>query len=310
MNVLVTGSSGLVGSAIKKISSTYNYNFTFVSSEDADLTDYIQTYEIFKKHSPDYVIHLAACVGGLFRNMNHRVDMLETNLMINFNVVKISHVLKVKKLICCLSTCIFPDEATYPINETMLHGGSPHHSNAAYAHAKRMVEVHCKSYREQYGDNFICVIPTNIYGPHDNYNLEDAHVVPALTHRCYLAKKENKQFVVRGSGSPLRQFIYSEDLAKLFMWVLENYTDKGSLILSPGEESEMSIKEIATEIAKSFDYEHRMEFDTTYEDGQFKKTADNTKLMNLIENFKFTDMKEGIPKNTEWFINNIESCRT
>ena len=173
----------------KKNLSTYDYDFIFVSSKDADLTKYNETYSLFKKLEPDYVIHLAACVGGLFKNMNQKVDMFEINNLINFNVVKISHEFKVKKLICCLSTCIFPDKTTYPIDETMLHNGPPHSSNDAYAYAKRMLEVHCKAYQEQYNDNFICVIPTNIYGPHDNYSLDDGHVIPALTHRCYLANK-------------------------------------------------------------------------------------------------------------------------
>ena len=262
MKVLVTGSSGLVGSAIKNISPNYPYDFIFVSSQDADLTDYMQTYNLFDKHKPDYVIHLAACVGGLFKNMNNKVDMFENNVLINFNVVKYSHTFKVKKLVCCLSTCIFPDNTTYPINETMLHDGPPHTSNDAYAYAKRMLEIHCKTYQDQFDDNFICVIPTNIYGPNDNYDLKDGHVIPALTHRCYLAKKEGKPFRVLGSGTPLRQFIFSEDLANLFMWTLENYNEKESLILSVGEKNEVAIKDVALEIAKSFDYEHMMEFDT------------------------------------------------
>ena len=309
MKVLVTGSSGLVGSAIKNISPNYPYDFIFVSSQDADLTDYMQTYNLFDKHKPDYVIHLAACVGGLFKNMNNKVDMFENNVLINFNVVKYSHTFKVKKLVCCLSTCIFPDNTTYPINETMLHDGPPHTSNDAYAYAKRMLEIHCKTYQDQFDDNFICVIPTNIYGPNDNYNLEDGHVIPALTQRCYLAKREGKPFRVLGSGTPLRQFIYSDDLAKLFMWVLENYNEKESLILSVGEKNEVAIKDVALEIAKSFDYEHMMEFDTRYSDGQYKKTADNSKLMNLIGDFEFTPIDKGIKKNTDWFIKNFDDAR-
>jgi len=309
MKVLVTGSSGLVGSAIKNISPNYPYDFIFVSSKDADLTDYMQTYNLFDKHKPDYVIHLAACVGGLFKNMNYKVDMFEKNTLINFNVVKYSHTFKVKKLVCCLSTCIFPDKPTYPINETMLHDGPPHASNDAYAYAKRMLEIHCKTYQDQFDDNFICVIPTNIYGPNDNYNLEDGHVIPALTQRCYLAKKEGKPFRVLGSGTPLRQFVYSDDLAKLFMWTLENYNEKESLILSVGEKNEVAIKDVALEIAKSFDYEHMIEFDTRYSDGQYKKTADNTKLINLIGDFEFTRIDQGIKKNTEWFIKNFDDAR-
>ena len=172
-----------------------------------------------------------------------------------------------------------------------------------------MLEIHCKTYQQQYDDNFICVIPTNIYGPNDNYNLDNGHVIPALTHRCYLAKKENKPFRVLGSGTPLRQFIYSEDLAKLFMWTLENYDERESLILSVGEKNEVSIKKVATEIAKSFNYEHMIEFDKRYSDGQYKKTADNSKLISLTKDIVFTSIQEGIKDNTKWFIDNFDIAR-
>ena len=197
MIILVTGGTGLVGQAIQKIKNSYSeYSFYFLGSQDADLTSYLETRKIFEKVSPQYVIHLAACVGGLFKNMNYKVDMYEKNILINFNVLKVCHELKVSKVVSCLSTCIFPDKTSYPINENMLHDGPPHDSNDAYAYAKRMLEIQSKAYQQQYNDNFICVIPTNIYGEHDNYSLEDGHVIPSLIHRCYLAKKniQNRSF--------------------------------------------------------------------------------------------------------------------
>jgi len=194
MKILITGGTGLVGKGIQSVSHKYNHEFVFVSSKDCDLSDFNATYNLFEKHKPDYVIHLAAVVGGLFKNMNYKVDMLEGNLLINYNVLKCCHLFKVKKCVSCLSTCVFPDKTTYPIDETMLHNGPPHQSNDAYAYAKRMLEVHSKAYQEQHDDNFICIIPTNIYGPHDNYSLEDGHVIPALIHRCYLCKKNNEVF--------------------------------------------------------------------------------------------------------------------
>ena len=190
----------------------------------------------------------------------------------------------------------------------MLHNGPPHDSNDCYAYAKRMLEVHSRAYNEEYGDNFVCIIPTNIYGPHDNYNLNDAHVVPALIHKCYLAKKNNEDFVVMGSGTPLRQFIYSEDLAELIMFVLEEYQEKDSIILSVSEKDEVSIKTVATLIAKAFNYQDRVVFDTTKSDGQYKKTADNSKLMSLIE-YNFTSIADGIEKSVKWFNKNYETLR-
>lgn len=307
MIVLVTGGSGLIGKAIESIKASYNYDFIFLSSSDCDLTNLSKTKEQFNKIKPDYVIHLAANVGGLFKNMNQKVDMFEKNLLINYNVIKCCHDFKIKKLISCLSTCIFPNDTTYPINESMLHNGAPHNSNDAYSYAKRMIEVHSKAYREQYNDNFVCVIPTNVYGEYDNFSLEDGHVVPALIHKCYLAKQNNEPFVVYGSGKPLRQFIYSTDLAKLILWVLENYSGE-PIILSPNENDEVTIKNVAELIAKEFDYDN-IKFDTSKSDGQFKKTADNTKLIDLYGEFKFTTIEDGIKKSVNWFMNNYKIAR-
>lgn len=299
----------MVGYAINNIKNNYNYDLIFVSSKDCDLTNFEQTFNYFNKYKPDFVIHLAAFVGGLFKNMNYKVDMLEKNLLINFNVLKVCHELKVKKVVSCLSTCIFPDNTTYPINETMLHNGPPHNSNDAYAYAKRMLEIHSKAYQEQYGDNFICVIPTNIYGKNDNYSLEDGHVIPALIHKCYLAKEKGEKFIVKGTGKSLRQFIYSEDLAKLIMWTLENYKEKESIILSVNESDEVSIEYIAKQIAKSYNYENMIEFDSSYSDGQYKKTADNNKLLSLYGEFEFKNLALGIEESVSWFNENFNTCR-
>jgi len=305
--ILVTGGSGLIGSALKKISSNYSYEFIFVNSKDADLTNPIDTNTLIGWHKPDYVIHLAANVGGLFKNMNYKVDMFEKNLMINYNVVKSCYKYNVEKSINCLSTCIFPNKTTYPINEEMLHNGPPHTSNDAYAYAKRMLEVQTTIYNNEKDTNYICVIPTSIYGEGDNYSLEDGHVIPALIHRCYLAKKNNEDFIVKGSGKPLRQFIYSQDLSKLFMWTLENFREKKPLILSIKDE--ISIEKVARLISREFNYEDRIKFDTSFSDGQFRKTADNTKLMNLIGDFKFTPIEEGIKNSVKWFIENYDFVR-
>jgi GDP-L-fucose synthase len=257
---------------------------------------------------PDYVIHLAAYVGGLFKNMKYKVEMYEKNILINYNVLKCSHDYNVKKVVSCLSTCIFPDKTTYPINETMLHDGPPHNSNDAYAYAKRMLEIHSRAYQEQFNDDFICVIPTNIYGEHDNFSLEDGHVIPSLIHKCHNAKQNKEKFIVRGSGKPLRQFIYSYDLARLLMWSLLEYKNRETIILSVGEKEEVSIKYVATEIAKQFNYEYMMDFDESYSDGQFKKTADNNKLLELNK-YSFIRIEEGIKRTVEWFIKNFNECR-
>lgn len=310
MKILVTGGSGLVGHGIQSIQAHYSeHEFIFLSSKDCDLLDISQTRKMFETERPDYVIHLAANVGGLFKNMNFKVDMYEQNITMNLNVLKCCHDFEVKKVVSCLSTCIFPDKTTYPITEEMLHNGAPHKSNHAYAYAKRMLEVQSKAYREQYFDNFICVIPTNIYGPYDNYSIENGHVIPALIHKCYLAKQNKERFQVCGSGSPLRQFIYSIDLAKLLMWSLLEYHEKDSIILADREENEISIEQVARMIAREFDYESNIFFDTFYSDGQYKKTVDNRKLRETYPNFKFTSMELGIQESVKWFQENYQDCR-
>jgi len=309
MKILVTGGTGLVGNGIQKIQNNYTHTFVFVGSKDCDLLNLDNVKQLFEQENPDFVIHLAACVGGLFKNINYKVDMYEKNTLINCNILKCCHDYKVKKVVSCLSTCIFPDKTTYPINEEMLHEGPPHPSNYAYAYAKRMLEVQSKTYQEQYGDNFICVIPTNIYGEHDNYSLQDGHVIPALIHKCYLAKQRQVPFTVCGTGKPLRQFIFSVDLAKLIMWSLLEYNEKESIILSVKESDEISIEQIARLIAREFNYEDNLVFDTSYPDGQYKKTADNSKLLKWNPNFSFTDIGEGINVSVKWFCENYELAK-
>ena len=304
--ILVTGGTGLVGSAMKEISSTYSYQFIFISSKDYDLTKEEQVEQLFITVKPDYVIHLAAYVGGLYKNMNQPVNMIEKNSKMNLHIVEACHRFKVKKLIACLSTCIFPDKTTYPINESMLHDGPPHSSNASYAYAKRLLDIQCQAYRQQYNSPFVCIIPTNIYGPHDNFSLEDGHVIPALIHQCWLAKQNGKPFVVRGTGSPIRQFILSTDLATIIMQLV-NYPNNIERVIIANNE-EVSIKQVAEYIASAFDYKDELVFDTSYSDGQYKKTADTSMLDHLVHP-TWTPLQEGITKTVEWFKNNVDTIR-
>ena len=323
--VLVTGGFGLVGSALRSVAGAdLKYKMTFMSSSECDLTDYDATLKYFRRVMPDAVIHLAAAVGGLFKNMKSKVDMFETNMQINMNVLRASHEVGICTVVSCLSTCIFPDDKAKhgPIDETMLHMGAPHSSNDGYAYAKRMLEVQSRCYREQHGRNYVCVIPTNIYGPHDNFHLEDAHVIPALIHKCFLAKQQGVPLVVAGSGAPLRQFIYSRDLALLLIWMLEHYDAKnddknkgegaGTLILSVDPEDEISIAQVVEHITASFGFDNDVTYDTAQPDGQFKKTADNTKFKNLYgykPPFAFTPIKWGVQETVQWFVQNYRTAR-
>jgi len=248
-------------------------------------------------------------VGGLFKNMRNKLKFFRDNMSMNDNVLLCCHTMGVKKCISCLSTCIFPDKVQYPLDETMVHNGPPHPSNEGYAYAKRMLDVLNRCYNEQSTCKFTSIIPTNIYGPHDNFNMEDGHVLPGLMHKCYLANKNNTDFVVWGTGSPLRQFIYSLDMGALIVWALSNYDDPNPLILSVGEEDEVSIADAAKVVSETMGFKGKLVFDTTKADGQFKKTASNKKLMSLHPSFKFTPFKQAIQSTVEWFVSNYDIAR-
>ncbi|KAJ3332571.1 GDP-L-fucose synthase [Blyttiomyces sp. JEL0837] len=271
--------------------------------------DPTQCQHLFEKYRPTHVIHLAAMVGGLFKNMRLKADFYRDNSLMNENILHYSRIYEVQKVVSCLSTCIFPDKTTYPIDETMIHNGPPHESNFGYAYAKRMIDVMNKAYYDQYGCKFTSVIPTNVFGPHDNYSLEDAHVIPGLIHKCYLAKKNNTPFIIGGSGRPLRQFIFSEDLAKLFIFALREYESVEPIILSVPEKDEVSIRDIAESIVKAMDYTGPCEWDTSRADGQYKKTASNEKLMSLLPDFEFTPFDKALQESVQWFLDNYEIAR-
>lgn len=308
MKVLVTGGTGLVGNGIKmNIPKEELSNYIFLSSKDGDLCDYKQTEEIFKKYKPDYVIHLAAKVGGLFTNMKHKADFYYENNLINNNIVHLSYLYKVKKLVSCLSTCIFPDKTTYPIDETMLHNGICHSSNLGYGMIKRMLDIQNKVYNDQYNCQFTSVIPTNVYGKFDNFNFESSHLIPALIRKCYEAKRDNKPFIVLGTNKPLRQFLDSRDLGKLILWVLSDYPEIEPIILCNSKE--VTIKYVAEIIKKCVGYSDEIIWDTEKSDGQYRKTACNDKLIKYLPDFKFRDFETSVQETVDWFIENYDSIR-
>ena len=299
MSILITGGTGLVGSSLK--------NGIKLSSKDVDLRDWNKTITKFENINPDKVIHCAARVGGLGGNMNYKGEFFYENIMINTNVLEASRQIGVKKVVSFLSTCVFPDDVEYPLAEKKIHLGEPHSSNYPYAYAKRMVDVQSRAYNEQYGTNYICVIPTNIYGPDDNFSIDNGHVLPALLHKCYLAKQNNTDLKVWGSGKPLREFIYSEDVAKLTEWALDNYEEQEPVIFSTSQE--ISIKDIVDIIVDKFDFKGNVVWQSDKPDGQFRKPSDNSKLLSYLPDFEFTPIEDGIEKTVEWLVNNYKEIR-
>jgi len=301
--VLVTGASGLVGTALTQLDGM---EWIPVCSKDADLRDPAQVELLFKINMPlDGVIHLAANVGGVFKNMEQAVEMYEDNIIMNTNILRTAHSFGIQRVLCYLSTCIFPDAPpAYPITTEMLHTGPPHPSNEGYAYAKRMVEVHCRLYQKQYGREYFCVVPTNIYGPRDNFNLENAHVMPALIHKCYLAQRDGTPLVVAGDGTPQRQFIYSEDIARMTLWAFQKYEDVSKPMILCPPDAEVPLSHVVNLITKAFGFTGPVVYDTTRTNGQVKKTTDHTQI-----DFNYTSLDEGIRKTVEWF-KNTEHKRT
>lgn len=237
-------------------------------------------------------------------------------MTMNDNVLLVSHETNVQKVVSCLSTCIFPDKTSYPIDETMVHNGPPHDSNFGYSYAKRMIDVLNRGYFEQYGRMYTSVIPCNIFGPNDNFAPDVGHVIPGMINRLQQIRETDpdtpeadKVFPVFGSGKPLRQFVYSKDLAKLFVWVLRNYESVDPIVLSVDEQDEISIAQLAEAIVKAFKFQGKLSFDTSKADGQYKKTASNAKLRTLLPDFKFTEFEVAIQETVNWFIENRAIAR-
>jgi GDP-L-fucose synthase len=302
---VITGANGLVGYALRQLNLP---SAVFMTREDADLTDFAATKMIFNELKPENVIHLAAVVGGIGGNMMHSGEYFRNNILINTNVLESARLAGTKNLISFMSTCIFPEKCTYPLNENNLHDGPPHPSNFGYAYAKRMLEVQSSAYNKQFKSNYIVAIPTNIYGPNDNFSLLEGHVVPALIHKTYLAKKNRTNLSIWGSGSPLREFVYSSDIAKLTLWAIEHYHEESPIIFSSG--IEVSILELTELVAKIMKFEGKLILDPSKPDGQFRKPSDTTKLKKYLPEFQWTPLEEGIERTVDWFMRNYPKVRS
>jgi GDP-L-fucose synthase len=296
--ILVTGGKGLVGSAI---------NADVKIGKEYDLIEKNQCELMFETHKPTHVIHCAGTVGGLGANMNLKGKYFYDNIMINTNVIESCRKYDVKKLVSFLSTCVFPANVEYPLTEKKIHLGEPHYTNYPYAYAKRMSDIQTRAYREQYGLNYVSVIPTNIYGPNDKFSLTDGHVVPMLLHKLYLADLNKTDFIVWGTGDSLREFVYSKDIAKLAEWAIDNYDDEDPILFSSSEE--ISIKDLVYLIVKEFDFKGKVIFDTTKPDGQYRKPTDNSKLKSHLPNFEFTPIEVGLKETIKWFKENYDIAR-
>lgn len=296
--ILVTGGGGLIGSCV---TGTYKPRSNVV-----DLMKFNEINSYIRDNNIEYVVHCAARVGGVKENSEHLGEFFYQNMQMNLNLLEACRVNNVKKVVSTLTTCIFPAKATYPLTYDQLHNGEPHESNYGYAYAKRMLEINSRAYRDQYGMNIVNIIPCNVYGPRDNFNVQSGHVVPSLINKAYHANLTGSPLEVWGNGSPLREFLYSEDVGEILDWVLYSYDDPEPLIISPNHE--ISIRHVAEKLVDLYGLSGLI-FKNHMPMGQMRKPSDNSKFYRLKQDYVLTPFDEGLEKTVLWFNENYESAR-
>ena len=298
-SILITGKTGTVGSNLHFGSGFSSSNYDLRNSKDAN--------NIISEYNLDAIIHCAASVGGLDEHLKYKKKLFLDNILINVNTIEAARLCGVKRVLSFLSSCVYSDDANQPYNENNMHVGEPFEDYYPYGHAKRMLEIQSRIYYEEYGLIYNCVIPTNIYGINDDFNIQTGHVVGVLIHKCFLAKKNKENFVIWGDGKQEREFLFTEDVSKLTEWALHNYLDKEPLVFS--NNWPITIKEIVELIVDAMKFKGEIVFDTTKPSGQKQRSLSGNKLRNLLPDFQFTPIDEGIKQTVDWFINNYPNVR-
>lgn len=293
--IYVAGHRGMAGSAIVRLLQKEGYvNIIYRSSSELDLRNQAAVNNFFEVESPDYVFLAAAKVGGIQANNTFRADFLYENLMIESNIIHASHINKVKKLLFLGSSCIYPKMASQPLKEEYLLTGELEQTNEPYAIAKIAGIKLCESYRRQYGCNFISVMPTNLYGPNDNYDLNNSHVLPALLRKFHSAKVNgDEEVIVWGSGKPMREFLFVDDLAEACVFLMKSYDSEEWMNVGTGKD--VTILELAQTIKKITGFKGKLTFDSSKPDGTPRKLMDVSRLEQA--GWKYTiELEEGIQK--------------
>ncbi|GIM33800.1 GDP-L-fucose synthase [Paraclostridium bifermentans] len=303
--IYVAGHRGLVGSAIVRNLQDKGFtNIVYRTHKELNLTSQEDVRSFFEIERPEYVFLAAAKVGGIHANNTYPADFIYDNLMIQNNIIKAAHDFKVKKLLFLGSTCIYPKMAPQPIKEEYLLTGSLEETNEAYAVAKIAGLEMCKFFKRQYGDNFISCMPTNLYGPNDNFDLKNSHVLPALIRKFHEAKINNSEVVeVWGTGTPLREFLYVDDMADACVFLMEHYDGEQHVNIGTGEE--VSIRQLAETVKDVVGFEGELMFNADMPDGTPRKLTTVNKLHCLGWKHKVS-LNEGIKLAYTWFLENYK----
>ncbi|EPZ37942.1 hypothetical protein C289_1999 [Anoxybacillus ayderensis] len=302
--IYVAGHRGLVGSAIlRKLQADGYTNLVYKTSQELDLRDKNEVDKFFEEENPEYVFLAAAKVGGIVANNEYPADFIRDNLMIQTNVIDAAYRNGVKRLLFLGSTCIYPKFAPQPLKEEYLLTGELEPTNEPYAIAKIAGIKMCQSYNRQYGTKYISVMPTNLYGPNDNFDLHTSHVLPALIRKFHEAKENNAPYVeVWGTGTPRREFLYSDDLADACVFLMNNY--EGNEFVNVGVGEDISIKELAEKIKDVVGYQGEITFDITKPDGTPRKLVDVSKI-NALGWKASISLEEGLQKAYQWFLDHV-----
>jgi GDP-L-fucose synthase len=308
--ILITGATSFVGKNLVPLMKEKGYsNLVCVSSKDYDLTEQTEVRKMFAEVKPDVVINLAAYVGGILANKNYPGDFFYKNLMMCSLVMHEAKENKIEKFVGLMGGCAYPSDAPSPIKEEDMWNGYPQAESAGYSVAKKTMITQAKSYRKQFGFNAIVLIPGNIYGPYDNYSLENSHVIPALIRKYYEAKRDNKEEIVAwGTGKPTRDFVYIEDVAEAIIIALETYEGEDIINISSG--TTISIKELVETIAKVVGYNGKITWDTTKPDGQLYKGFDVSRMKTILGFEPKNDLEMGLKKTIKWFEENYDKPGT
>jgi len=302
MTILVAGGSGLVGSAIVRELKRLNQDVVGISSKDVDLLDRVKTFEFIRNLKPTAIIDSAAKVGGIGGNNSYPVEFLSQNLQIQSNLMDAAHAAKVPKFVFLGSSCIYPRDCAQPIREDYLLTGELEQTNSAYAVAKIAGIELVKSYRKEYGYKWISVMPTNMYGPNDNFDLENGHVLPVLIRKFIEAKQSGSGKVnLWGSGSPFREFMHVDDFAKAVLVCMDKYDHSQHINVGSGHQ--LSIKELASKISKAVGFSGEIIWDSSKPDGTMRKVLDSSKITKL--GWKpLISLDQGIASTVEWYLQN------
>jgi GDP-L-fucose synthase len=301
MKILVTGGTGFLGKSLTSLLSKYGMDFVSIGSKEADLTSYPITYDMLNYYKPDVVVHLAASVGGIGANRDNPGSFFYRNIIMGLNIIESCRLLNIKKIVQIGTVCSYPKFTNVPFKEEDLWVGYPEETNAPYGIAKKSLLVMLKAYREQYGLNSISLLPSNLYGPNDNFDDRSSHVIPALIKKFVVAKQENhKDVVVWGTGAATREFLYVDDASEAIVKSLSVNSNEEAINLGGG--GEISIRDLAEKIGALVGFEGNIMWDVSKPDGQPRRCLNSSKAYSVLNWRPLVSFDEGLKRTIDWYV--------